>query len=77
MAVWYPRASCGIAVKPIPATGLTLFPDAVLRAGARRVPRTRVYVPLDADPEAAVALVKVTPLETEPLTNIPVARSGP
>lgn len=47
------RYLCGEAE---PATGLTLFPDAVLRAGARRVPRTRVYVPLDADPAAAEAL---------------------
>jgi len=28
-------------------------------------------------PEAAVALTNVTPLETEPLTKIPFARSGP
>lgn len=39
-----------------PATGLTLFPDAILRAAAPRRPRTRVYVPLDADPTAAAAL---------------------
>ena len=47
------RYLCGEAE---PATGLTLFPDAVLRAGARRIPRVRVYVPLDTDPAAADAL---------------------
>ncbi len=39
-----------------PATGLTLYPDAILRAAPPRAPRTRVYVPLDADPAAAQAL---------------------
>jgi ATP phosphoribosyltransferase regulatory subunit len=47
------RYLCGEAE---PATGLTLFPDAVLRAASRRVPRTRVYVPLDANADAAAAL---------------------
>jgi hypothetical protein len=28
-------------------------------------------------PEPAVALVNVTPLDTDPLTNMPVAKSGP
>lgn len=39
-----------------PATGLTLFPDAILRAAPRLAPRPRVYVPLGADPEAVRAL---------------------
>ena len=39
-----------------PATGLTLFPDAILRAVPPRPARVRVYVPLDADPAAAEAL---------------------
>lgn len=47
------RYLCGEAE---PATGLTLFPDAVLRASPRRAPRARVYVPLDANPAAAAAL---------------------
>ncbi len=39
-----------------PASGITLYPDAVLRAAAPRAPRLRVYVAADADPEAAQAL---------------------
>jgi ATP phosphoribosyltransferase regulatory subunit len=47
------RYLCGEAE---PATGLTLFPDAVLRASPGRAPRPRVFVPLDADRAAAAAL---------------------
>jgi ATP phosphoribosyltransferase regulatory subunit len=36
-----------------PATGLTLYPDALLRAAAPPAPRPRLYVPLDADADAA------------------------
>ncbi len=39
-----------------PATGLTLFPDAVLRAAPPRRSRARVYLPLGADPFAAAAV---------------------
>jgi ATP phosphoribosyltransferase regulatory subunit len=47
------RYLCGEAE---PATGLTLYPDAILRAAPARTPRVRVYLPLDADPDAAEAL---------------------
>ncbi|MDE2582139.1 MAG: ATP phosphoribosyltransferase regulatory subunit [Rhodospirillales bacterium] len=36
-----------------PATGLTLYPDALLRAAPARAPRPRLFVPLGADPDAA------------------------
>ena len=39
-----------------PATGLTLYPDAILRAVPPRPRRPRVYLPADADPEAAASL---------------------
>jgi ATP phosphoribosyltransferase regulatory subunit len=39
-----------------PATGLTLFPDAVLRAAPKREARTRVFVPAGTRPEDAAAL---------------------
>jgi ATP phosphoribosyltransferase regulatory subunit len=39
-----------------PATGITLFPDAVLRAAPARSPRTRVFVPSDAVPDQAAVL---------------------
>ena len=48
------RYLCGEAEEP--AAGLTLYPDAVLRAAPGRTPRRRVYLPLDADPERARAL---------------------
>ena len=41
-----------------PATGLTLYPDAVLRACAAPTPRPRVLVTQDADLAAAAALRK-------------------
>lgn len=47
------RYLCGEAE---PATGLTLFPDAILGAAPPRAPRGRVYVALNADPAAAHAL---------------------
>src|SRR5579872_121654 len=47
------RYMCG---ETEPATGLTLFPDAVLRAAPRREARARVFVPLDAAQAAATAL---------------------
>lgn len=47
------RYVCGDAE---PATGLTLFPDAVLRVAPPRAPRSRVFVPFDAVPEQAAAL---------------------
>ena len=40
------RYLCGDAE---PATGLTLYPDAILRAAPPRAPRVRVYVPAGAD----------------------------
>ena len=39
-----------------PATGLTLYPDAILRAAPARPARPRVFVPAGADPVAARAL---------------------
>jgi ATP phosphoribosyltransferase regulatory subunit len=39
-----------------PATGLTLFPDAVLRAAPARTARVRVFVAIDGDAEAAAKL---------------------
>lgn len=39
-----------------PATGLTLYPDAILRAAPPRPPRPRIYIPADADPEQAARL---------------------
>jgi ATP phosphoribosyltransferase regulatory subunit len=39
-----------------PATGMSLYPDALLRAVAPAAPRARVFVPLGTDPEAARAL---------------------
>jgi ATP phosphoribosyltransferase regulatory subunit len=39
-----------------PATGLTLFPDAVLRAAPPREARHRLYVPLSADPDEAARM---------------------
>jgi ATP phosphoribosyltransferase regulatory subunit len=41
-----------------PATGLTLYPDAVLRACTPMTPRPRVLVAQDAEPAAAAALRK-------------------
>lgn len=39
-----------------PATGMTLYPDAVLRAAPAPVPAPRVFLPLGADPVAAARL---------------------
>ncbi len=39
-----------------PATGLTLYPDAVLRAAPRRAPRPRVLLPVGTDPAQGAAL---------------------
>ena len=39
-----------------PATGMSLYPDALLRAVAPAAPRARVFVPLGADAAAARAL---------------------
>jgi ATP phosphoribosyltransferase regulatory subunit len=41
-----------------PATGLTLFPDAVLRAAPPRDARQRLYVPLGADTDEAAARLR-------------------
>ncbi len=41
---------------PEPATGITLFPDAMLRAAPPRPARTRVYLPAGSDPARAAAL---------------------
>ncbi len=48
------RYLCGEAEEP--AAGVTLYPDAVLRAAPRRTPRRRIYLPPNADPERARAL---------------------
>jgi len=47
------RYICGEAE---PATGLTLFPDAVLRAVPPRTARRRVFIPHGADPARVAAL---------------------
>ncbi len=47
------RYICGDAE---PATGLTLFPDAVLRAAPPHAPRQRLYVPLGADQDEAARM---------------------
>ena len=47
------RYICGEAE---PATGLTLFPDAVLRAAPPREGRQRLYVPLGADQDEAARM---------------------
>jgi ATP phosphoribosyltransferase regulatory subunit len=47
------RYICGDAEA---ATGLTLFPDAVLRAAAPRKARQRLYVPLGADQDEATRM---------------------
>jgi ATP phosphoribosyltransferase regulatory subunit len=39
-----------------PATGLTLYPDAILRVAPARQARPRVFVPTGADPATAAAL---------------------
>ncbi|HEY0418272.1 MAG TPA: ATP phosphoribosyltransferase regulatory subunit, partial [Acetobacteraceae bacterium] len=39
-----------------PATGLTLYPDAVLRAAPTREARPRIYMPQGTSPERAHAL---------------------
>ncbi len=39
-----------------PATGMTLYPDALLRAVLPAAPRARVFLPFGADPAAAAAL---------------------
>jgi ATP phosphoribosyltransferase regulatory subunit len=48
------RYLCGEAEEP--AAGLTLYPDAVLRASPPRAPRRRVYLPRNTDPARARAL---------------------
>ena len=55
-----------------PATGVTLFPDAVLRAAPRQTPRPRVFVPFDVAAEAATALRRqgyATVVALEPTAN--------
>ncbi len=47
------RYVCGDAE---PATGLTLYPDAILRVAPSRQARTRVFIPLGADPGVVAAL---------------------
>ena len=47
------RYVCGEAE---PATGLTLYPDAVLRAAPPREARQRLYVPLGADQDEAARM---------------------
>ena len=47
------RYVCGDAE---PATGLTLFPDAILRAAPPRAPRSRLYLPFGTDQAEATQL---------------------
>jgi ATP phosphoribosyltransferase regulatory subunit len=60
-----------------PATGITLLPDAVLRAAPPHPERDRAFVPLGADPEAAAALRRqglATVAAVEPAAN-PIAEA--
>ena len=50
---WGGRYVCGDTE---PSTGLTLYPDALLRAAPKREARPRVFVPDGADPAQAAAL---------------------
>jgi ATP phosphoribosyltransferase regulatory subunit len=50
---WGGRYVCG---ETEPATGLTLYPDALLRAAPKRAAKPRVFVPEGADPTQAAAL---------------------
>ncbi|HEY1933649.1 MAG TPA: ATP phosphoribosyltransferase regulatory subunit [Acetobacteraceae bacterium] len=50
---WGGRYVCG---ETEPATGLTLYPDALLRAAPKREARKRVFLPDGADPADAAAL---------------------
>lgn len=53
-----------------PATGLTLYPDAVLRAAPARNPRRRVYVPLGENAAALRAEGYATVAGLEPAADI-------
>ncbi len=50
------RYICGNGEAGEPATGLTLYPDAVLRAAPPRAPRPRIFLPAGTDAAAAAAL---------------------
>ena len=50
------RYICGSGDHAEPATGLTLYPDAVLRAAPPRAPKARVFVPAGTGAERAAAL---------------------
>jgi ATP phosphoribosyltransferase regulatory subunit len=50
---WGGRYVCG---ETEPATGLTLYPDALLRAAPKREAKPRVFVPDGVDPAQAAAL---------------------
>jgi ATP phosphoribosyltransferase regulatory subunit len=50
------RYICGNGEGAEPATGLTLYPDAVLRAAPPRAPKLRVFLPAAAEPARASAL---------------------
>jgi ATP phosphoribosyltransferase regulatory subunit len=50
------RYLCGNGAAGEPATGLTLYPDAVLRAAPPRPPKGRVFVPPSMDAARAAAL---------------------
>lgn len=63
------RYVCGEAE---PATGLTLFPDAVLRAAPPRDPRRRLFVPAGADQDEAARMRRLgyaTIAALEPVTD--------
>ena len=64
-----------------PATGLTLLPEAVLRAAPASPPRHRVYVPPDAPAEQAARLRRdgyatVDALDAEGNSRAEAARLG-
>ena len=50
------RYLCGMGAGGEPATGLTLYPDAVLRAAPPRAPKPRLFLPAGTDAARAAAL---------------------
>ncbi len=50
------RYLCGLAEPGEPATGLTLYPDAVLRAAPPKAAKPRVFLAAEADPDTGAEL---------------------
>ena len=59
-----------------PATGLTLFPDAILRVAPSRQARPRVFVPFGADPVVAAACGRTATRRSPPWSRLaPIRRT--